>query len=261
MAHSFSLSLAAVDILLDLGKLGPAPFPFEVPHLGTTHEQRAAIRDAVYRDLDSRGLMFRGRLDPDAEVALRTFVASPVAIVAAGELDDGKPLFARVAADRQFAVLVQQKDNMLVFEEVRPTGIVPAIVDLLPLTSPGPGQSVTVARPSRKPKPRHRQEDSYDPFAGVSGPRSQSSVSSQMRAIERIFEKPKLRIGQFTAFVRDDRGAEVDMSPLAWFDNEDGRYLVTMRDAEDGQQWVTYAPADNARIGQQLYSQVERYLS
>jgi hypothetical protein len=33
-----------------------------------------------------------------------------------------------------------------------------------------------------------------------------------------------------------------------------------MNDASDGQEWITYAPADNARIAQHLYSQLEGYL-
>ena len=67
MPYTFSLSLAAVDILLEHGKLGRAPFPFNVPHIGTTHTQRAQVRGAVFRDLESRGLMRGGRLDADVD--------------------------------------------------------------------------------------------------------------------------------------------------------------------------------------------------
>jgi hypothetical protein len=258
MSHSFSLSLAAVDMLLEHVRLGRAPFPFRVPHIGTTHEQRGQVREAVFRDLDNRGLMSRGRLDDDVELALRTFVAAPVAVTAVAQLDGGKRLFARSSSNGQFGVLVRQDENLLVFEECRPTAVVPVVVDRLPLTPAAAGQSVTVARPVAR-RPRHRADDGgYDPFAGVSAPRGQSS--GQLRHIERIFQKPKLRIGQFAAFVRGGDGKEQPLGPIAWFDTEDGRYFCTMRDADDGQQWVTYAPADNARIAQQLYAQLERYL-
>jgi hypothetical protein len=249
MPHSFSLSLAAVDILLEQLGFGRAPTPFEVPHVGTTIEQRAMIRDAVVRDLTGRGLWHRGRLDADAELALRTFAHGNTTINAAAELGD-KHLFARVASDGQFAVLARQEENLIVFEEVRPTGIVPAIVDLLPLTPPAPGQSVTISRPA--PQPRHqRRDDTYDPFAGVSGPRSQSG-GPQLRMIERVFQEPKKRIGQFTA-----QTPAATHSPLAWFDTPSGRWLMSTRDAADGQRWITYAPADNARLAQQLYAQLE----
>ncbi|WP_020668848.1 ESX secretion-associated protein EspG [Amycolatopsis nigrescens] len=258
MAHSFSLSMAAVDILLEHARLGPAPFPFRIPHIGTTHSQRAQVREAVFRDLESRGLMRGGRLDGDAELGLRTFAQAPLAITAAAQLDGERRLFARAASDGQFAVVVRQDENLLVFEETRPTGIVPTIVDLLPLTPAAPGQSVTVAKPApRQPRGRHAADDGYDPFAGVTPPRSQSST--QLRAVERIFEKPKLRIGQFTAFVPDRSGKSVSLAPMAWFDTEDGRFFISSRDAEDGQSWLTYAPADNQRIAQQLYEQLQGY--
>ncbi|SFQ44240.1 EspG family protein [Amycolatopsis arida] len=259
MSYSFSLSLAAVDILLEHVSLGRAPFPFEVPHIGTTRSQRAQVRDAVFRDLDGRGLLSRGQVDPDVELALRTFVDSPVAITAAAQLDKGRRLFARAGSTGQYGLLVRQDDNLLVFEETRPTGIVPAVVDLLPLTPAAGGQSVTVARPARARRPRHAaDEGGYDPFAGVAAPRSHSG--GQLRMVERLFEKPKLRIGQFTVFVKGPDGREGPLGPIAWFDTEDGRYLSTMREASDGQQWITYAPADNARIAQQLYEQLEGYL-
>jgi hypothetical protein len=258
MSHSFSLSLAAVDMLLEHARLGRAPFPFRVPHIGTTHEQRGQVREAVFRDLDNRGLMSRGRIDDDVELALRTFVASPVAVTAVAQLDGGKRLFARSASNGQFGVIVRQDENLLVFEEARSTGVVPAIVDLLPLTPAAAGQSVTVARPAPKRPRRGPDQGGYDPFAGVSLPRGQSA--SQLRYVERIFEKPKLRIGQFAAFVHGGDGKQKPLGPIAWFDTEDGRYFCTMRDADDGQQWVTYAPADNARIAQQLYGQLERYM-
>lgn len=257
MTHSFALSLAAVDMLLEQGKLGRAPFPFQVPHIGTTRTQRAQVREAVFRDLEGRGLMCAGRLDGDVDLALQAFVGSPVAITAAAQLDNGKRLFARVVSDGQFAVVVRQDENMLRFEEARPTGLVPAIVDLLPLTPAAAGQSVTIAKPAAARSRAGRTADGYDPFAGVARPRSQAS--SQTRYVERIFDKPKLRIGQFTAFVKA-RDGEAGLSPMAWFDTEDGRYFMTVRDTEDGQTWITYAPADNARIAQHLYAQLEDYL-
>ncbi|MFF5991456.1 ESX secretion-associated protein EspG [Prauserella flavalba] len=260
MAHSFSLSLVAVDMLLEHLKLGKAPFPFQIPHMGTTHTQRAQVREAVFRDLESRDLFSRGRVDADAQLALETFVKAPLAVAAAAQLKKDDKLFARAASDGQFAVVVRQDGNLLVFDEVRPTNFVSAIVDLLPLTPAAAGQSVTVAKPAPRRKPRHGAPDEggYDPFAGVAPPRSHSA--SQERAVARLFEKPKEGIGQFAAFVRGRDGKEVSLGPIAWFDTEDGRYFCTQRAAEDGQQWLTYAPGDNARIAQQLYAQLEGYL-
>ncbi|HJQ45723.1 MAG TPA: ESX secretion-associated protein EspG [Amycolatopsis sp.] len=254
MPHSFSLSLAAVDILFEHHNLGRVPQPFEVPHLGTTFEQRAQIRDAVFRDLEARGIVSRGRLDPDAELALHTMVTAPVAIVAAAQLDGERQLFARAASDGQYAVVARQDQNLMIFQDVRPTALIASIVDLLPLTPAAAGQSVTIAKPAPK-QGRHRASDGgYDPFGGVAKPRS--TAPTQVRAVERIFAKPKLRIGQFTV-----HHAGHPNTPTAWFDTEDGRYFVTSRDADDGQSWLTYAPADNARVAQHLLEELQGQLA
>lgn len=262
MPYTFSLSLAAVDMLLEYEKLGGGPYPFKVPHIGTTHTQRAQVREAVFRDLESRGLMRGGRLDADVGLALTTFVSPSVAISGAAKLDGDETLFTRVGSNGQYAVSVRQNENKLIFEETRPTAIVPAIVDLLPLTPAAPGQSVTIPKPAAAPVQRKRVDDgTYDPFASINRPRTQSSsTGQQLRSVERIFEKPKLRVGQFTAFVKGRHGREQNLSPLAWFDTEVGRYLMSSHQADDGQGWLTYSPADNARIAQQLYSQLEGYL-
>jgi hypothetical protein len=244
--------LAAVDILLENLNLGRAPMPFEVPHIGTTIEERAHVREAVFRELERRRLAVHGRLDADAELILRTFVQAPVAIAAVAQLDGGRQLFARAATNGRLAVIAHRQDNALIFADVRPAAIVPSIVDLLPAVPPAGGQSVTVAKPAPQ-RGRHVDDEAYDPFANVSAPGPRSTASAQLRTVERIFQQPKLRIGQFTAFVNGSG----PLSPTAWFDTPDGRYFVTSRDAEDGQSWMTYAPADNHRIGQHLHAQLQ----
>lgn len=257
MAQTFSLSLVAVDILLEQYKLGRSPFPFEIPHMGTTRTQRGEVREAVFRDLEARGLASGGRLEPDVEAAFEAFVRAPLVVTLAGQLTEGEEIYARAVSDGQFALLVRQDANMLTFTAVRPTNFVAEVVDLLPLTKPAPGQSLTVPVPAAR-KPR-QAEGGYDPFGGVQAPRS-SQAASQERAVVRLFEKEMERVGFITAFVPGEGAAPVKLEPVMWFDNEDGRHLGTQRSAEDGQKWATYAPADNARIVSQLYSQLEPYL-
>jgi hypothetical protein len=252
MPHQFSLPLVALDVLLEHMKLGRAPAPFEVPFVGSTVPERAQIRGAVFRELESRGLAGRGRFDPDLELALHTITTAPVAITAVAQLEDGKQLFARAATNGQYGVVAKQDQNSMIFTEARPTAIVAGIVDLLPRTPAAAGQSVTVAKPAKRAKHRLEHDNSYDPFANVARPRS--TAPAQLRMVERIFQKPKLRIGQFSAVVQGRR-----LTPTAWFDTEEGRYFVTSRDAEDGQSWLTYAPADNARISHHLFEQLQPY--
>jgi hypothetical protein len=172
-------------------------------------------------------------------------------------LTDDARLFARAALCGQHAVLGRQDGNLLVFQDVRATNLVQDIVELLPAATPAPGQSVTVARPAPQ-QPRPATDDgSYDPFASASSPRSSSA---QLRRVERLFDKPKLRIGHFSAFTQRRGGSPVALSPVAWFDTEDGRYLHTSRAADDGRQWLTFGPADNPRLVQELSSQLRGYL-
>ncbi|GAA1252506.1 ESX secretion-associated protein EspG [Prauserella halophila] len=257
MAQSFSLSLVAVDLLLEQYKLGRSPFPFEIPHMGTTHTQRNQVREAVFRDLEARSLARGGRLEPDVEATFDAFMRAPLIVALAGQVDDGEELYARAVSDGQSALLVRQDANMLTFTEVRPTNFVAELVDLLPLTKPAPGQSITVPVPAAR-RPRS-EGGGYDPFGGIQAPRS-SQTTSQERAVARLFEKKMERVGFITAFVPGDDGRPVKLEPVMWFDNEDGRHLGTQRSAEDGQKWATYAPADNARIVSQLYTQLEPYL-
>ncbi|HWD07379.1 MAG TPA: ESX secretion-associated protein EspG [Amycolatopsis sp.] len=247
MPYSFTLSPAAVDLLLEQQNLGRPPVPFVVPHIGITGEERRRIRDAVSRDLEGRGLVSRrGYLDDDLEQALGTFAHGHLAISAAAQLEDG-PLFARVSSTGDHAVLVRHVDGMFVFDHVRPTGLVPAVVDLIPPATPGPGTSVTITRAPKQP----RRGDAYDPFARASAPRD-----PQARAVERIFEKPRLRVGQFSVVGAGGASGVGGQQPLVWFDTEAGRYLLSTRVADDGQRWLTYAPADNSRLAQQLSAQV-----
>ncbi|MEU3274037.1 ESX secretion-associated protein EspG [Saccharomonospora sp. NPDC006951] len=249
MVRSFSLSLVAIDMLLEQLRLGRAPCPFEVPHIGTTRTQRAQVREAVFRDLEGRGMMRGGTLDDAAALALRTFVSAPVSVAAAAKFKGGDKLFARAASDGRLGVVAKQDGNMIVFTEVRPTAVISAAVDLLPAVPAAPGQSLTIPKPADR-APRHA--------VGVTPPRSNSVL--QERAIARLFEKPKIRIGQFTAFAQGKEGKREKIGPLAWFDTEDGRFFCTQRAAEDGRQWITYAPADNGRIAQHLHGRLEDYL-
>ena len=39
---------------------------------------------------------------------------------------------------------------------------------------------------------------------------------------------------------------------LNWFDTDAGRYLAHTERRRDGQEWLTFAPGDGARIAQRL---------
>lgn len=253
---SFSLSLAALDLLWEQLQLGTPVLIFQVPSVGETMDDRARLRESVYRDLTARQLAYSGRLEPPVEESLVTLARFRHAIDVIGLLDNDERLCARIATNGRVAVAASLKDNIITFDVLRPEGLVHATLALIEDERPGPGQSVTFPESAPETAPRshgrHGRDDeefgsvwqSWRPPAGGYHP--------QQRAARTIWEKARHRFGFFTVYGRDRDGRAVNAPPLVWFDTAEGRYMGHTRPAPDGQAWTTYAPADNRRLGQQL---------
>jgi hypothetical protein len=246
---AFSLSLAAVDLLWERLQLRTPVRIFEIPSVGTTIADRERLRQFVLDDLTARDLAHRGRLAPEVEEAIVALSTFHHAIDAAAILDDGERLLARAATTGRTMVLARRQDQMISFDTFRPEGLVSEVVALIGDEKPGPGRSVTF--PETAP--------AGPDFASVLQPvrPQQSGYELQRRAAQTIWERTRKRIGMFTVYGRDRFGREHSLPVLSWFDTVDGRYLGHHRPGPDGQQWTTYAPADSARIAQQLAGMVE----
>src|SRR5690349_7117502 len=149
----FDLSLAAVDILCQTLDVDARRFPLEIPSFGEYVADRRRIATAVFTDLHGRGLIRDGDIVPDLQLALRTLSDYRVAVAAMGSVERknggaGRPIFARAAAVADAGVLAVQDGQLLRLELIRPTALAITMVGLLPEVAAGPGQSVTVARPS-----------------------------------------------------------------------------------------------------------------
>jgi hypothetical protein len=256
--RSFSLSHPAVDVLWeDLG-LGSRPYPFDFPYAGRTVDERRAIRAAVYDDLQSRGLAARGRISPEVERALTTLVRYDFGVTAIASLDAKaveRQLLARGGAAGEMATLAVLDERMMRVDLLPSTALVRAVVDLVPPYRPGPGQSVAVPMPSSTPSPPPRLDD-FANTTFTSTMSSRSATAAQTRALTAVFERPRLRAGQFGVAVRVRHGREVRSPQVAWFDNDQGRYLSLKRPGPDGRDWLTQAPADNNRIAAQLVQEL-----
>jgi hypothetical protein len=246
---AFSLSLAAVDLLWEQLRLGTPVRIFEIPSVGTTMADRDRLRQFVLDDLTARDLAHRGRLAPEVEEAIVALSGFQHAIDAVAILDDDERLLARAATTGRTLVLARRQDQMISFETFRPEGLVSEVVNLIGDEKPGPGRSVTF--------PETGTVDAG--FSGVLQPvrPQQRGYELQRRAAQTMWERTRKRIGMFTVYGRDRRGREHSLPVLSWFDTEDGRYLGHCRPGPDGQRWTTYAPADSARIAQQLAGMVE----
>lgn len=259
---AFSLPLPAVGVLFeDLG-LGRVPQPFEVPHVSTELDQRAHIKEAVYRTLGNRGLVHGNRPTSEVEDALVVFARAPIAIAVVGQPDTEEPeeyLFARAVRDGKDALLVVKQENLLVFKEVRPTAMVAEIVNLLPDVPQARGGPISVPlKPERKPA-RADDDEPYDPFAKA----REKHPTSQAKALQRIFSQPILGIGAFRPMVK---GSDESFVPVAWVDTEQennngpGRHFCSGRVEVDGTRWTTYTPGDKARITHYMQGMLEPYM-
>jgi hypothetical protein len=250
--NSFALSLAAVDILSESLRLGPSPFPFEVPHNAQSTTQRAGIREAVLTDLAQRGLAESGRVEPEVEESLATVYSSEIALTSVALFEDGRQLSARVSSSNGSAVRAVLDGQLIHFDWVRPSALVQAVVELLPDERPALDQSITITSGTEKSaKPEGAQ------FAKmVRAPKT--GRAAQLAAARAILERPRTRIGQLGIILRGTRNP---VPELGWFDTDAGRYLTQASTGDDGKSWVTYAPADNAKLSHLLQDQLTRALA
>ncbi|MEV4311841.1 ESX secretion-associated protein EspG [Actinocrispum sp. NPDC049592] len=243
MTDTFTLSLAAVDILAEALGVDPRRYPFQMAGIGDFVEDRVRIAQAVFADLSRRGLVREERLDPDVADALRLMSRYRVAIAVMGTLDDESGLYARVCTDGERGLLVMQEGQMFRFEFVRPESLARTAVSLLPRLRPGHGQSVTIAAP----KPVEKTEE----HQGFSRPLRPARTTSQAQlvAAQEMLRKPRTGAGYFVVSAVDGRGKETRAPGLSWLDTEEGRYMAQAHPESGG---GTFAPADTIRLIGQL---------
>ncbi|OLR90842.1 ESX secretion-associated protein EspG [Actinokineospora bangkokensis] len=241
--RSFSLSLAAVDVLSQLLGVNCRLYPFEVPSFGQFEEDRARIARAVFTDLHNRGLLVGDTVDADVVAALTaTGGDHDVAVAMMGTLEPGREVQARASAAGSTGVLAVQKGQTIEFELVSPSGLGRALVGLLPALGPGPGQSVQVVRPAPV-----QQEG----FTQAVRP-ARSGSDAQFRLATAMLERPRTGGGFFLVTAKGRHGRELDKGTIGWIDTTAGRYLVVSRPNTDGELRATYSPADAARLAHHL---------
>jgi hypothetical protein len=170
---------------------------------------------------------------------------------ALGLLHGGQRLCARAVSNGRIAVLGVLREQTLCLERIRPTGVVAAVLDLIGPAHPGRGRSVTYPAPTSSTHPPTGSAGgsggllrrAYTAPSGYEAEREQAGV---------ILSQPRTQAGLFTVLSRDDARPERERGVVLWFDTATGRYLGHTRAGSDGRMWTSYAPADNARLAQQL---------
>jgi hypothetical protein len=248
---SLELSLAALDVLWADLRLGRVPFPLEIRSHGDTLDDRARIRAAVYADLGRRGLA-RDERPADTLVEDLRLLADPtkiVDLVALLDMDDAEPMKALAATRGRHGILVVQGKLTLRLIRMRDIYTTGALVDLLPATRAGAGNSITSPAGALRAGPGRQRGEQQ---GGVLRKVAPAVADATLRAIAAVMEQSVRRAGQLGVTRIDDAGRRHRLPGIAWFDTDDGRYATTTARGRDGEDWVTLWPADNARLTHRL---------
>lgn len=256
MTEGFEISVAAGDILGERCGVDLHISPFELPYVGYTDDERRRLGEAVLRDLEGRGLAYRGQLEPEVEEAVVLLGRAPVSASMVLATRSGRRQgTARIASNGRQALLVVQRDEMLRVDYVRPTAIVGALVELVPDARPIKGRAVTFPLFDERSLDagRHHVSDGDSGESLMYRPRPAGGAYAQERQLaDAMAQRLRGRAGTVSVFSRDRHGREQERSLLVWHDTDVGRYLTYHTVGSDGATWVNYAPADNARIAQHL---------
>ena len=252
MAQSYTLSLPAVDVLAQTLDVNIRQFPFEIPYFGEYVRDRQRIAREVFDDLDRRGLVQGGGIDPDLTRALRTLSEYVITVAVMGTVEKNRKIYARAAAAGETGVLAVKEGDSLRLELIRPTALALTLVGLLPAKASGPGQSVTITLPGTGD--RQTPDDILAPIH-----HGRTADQQQLRLAENYLSRPRTGTGLFTVSGRDRRtGKERQAGHLTWIDTDAGRYLALARPPdENGEVRSTFSPADSPRLTHHLGELIE----
>jgi hypothetical protein len=257
VAEGFEISVAAADILGERCGVDLHIPPFELPHAGYTDTERGRLAQGMMRDLEGRGLAHRGRLEPYVEDALVLLGRAPTSasMVLATRSGRGQAV-ARIASNGRLAVLAVQDGDVVRVECVRPTAVIGALVGLVRDRRPIKGGAVTFpldeGTPSNEARRRHHQDDDHDASLMQRARPTNDAYAQQRQLANAMAQRLRGRAGTVSVFARDRHGRERQVAMLVWHDTDTGRYMIYQTTGSDGREWVSYAPADNARLTQQL---------
>lgn len=262
MITEVTLTPEQYDIAWDDLGLGDQPYPIAARQHGRTVEERALLRNRVYGELTARRLAEGPRLDPDLAEGLRLLARAPMSLdmIWLPERDAKAMRNVLAAAAGEHGVVAERTAAGVWLRAVRGAAVVAALLELLPPMPAAPGRSITVptevlASPAEQPAAS--AASAAEPSIYDTGRPSGSSTSQQLRSLESLFAKPRLRGGQIVANVLDRHGRRTRSRPLEWFDTEDGRCMAQTGAGADGRQHLLVAPADNARIASRVSDMLE----
>ncbi|HEY0638519.1 MAG TPA: ESX secretion-associated protein EspG [Pseudonocardiaceae bacterium] len=244
------------------------PSALRVPWHGATMEERAILLERGWQEAEEYEIGTRDALHPFVRDAFHLLARPEVSVeLVVGDVQAKRDHTAFAATDGGFALMARYDERGLMLEAVRPTGLAPALVGLLPPHPPGRGQSASVRtatlravtdRVGRQPAAMERE------LAAAGVRRADAEVIAAVLTAERV------RGGQLCAIGYEQHGGKghvVDLE-VGFIDTEQGRYLTQNKPGEPADQattaddgdrnHLTIAPADNARLVERIDEMITR---
>lgn len=256
--RGFELSLLELDLIGEVLGLDVRQFPFQFPSHGEYVTERKRLAAAAERTLDEKGLINGPRFAPEVEQLLGVYARGRLSIALLGNAGD-QELYARVSTDGQFAVLVEQHDQIVSFQPIGPDALIRPLVSLIPPMKPGPGRAVTISKSAAQPVRPVRRDDLDDMFsAGVlQAVRPDDSNSVDLGYVQEIMRRPRLGGCAFAVTARGTSRRHDKTMSMSTVDTDAGRYALIPAERPDGTVDISCTPADLPRIDQALSRYVQ----
>ncbi|WHT20758.1 ESX secretion-associated protein EspG [Crossiella sp. CA-258035] len=253
-----TISLPAYDIVWESENLQDKHPTLSIPSYGETYQDRLDVQRRAWQELEGLGLARNGKAHPDLVDTFHMLERPQREFYGWFSAPNGEGQRAALsAASGDDAVLAEIIDEKLVLTPLRPTGLIDALVSVLPDKPAARGQSFNFPADSvgdgggggRSGGRHSRPEDDGGGFMTS----SRGSGGPSPQRLKEIMDKPRTGGGQLFVAARDRLGSRKRAeSPLTFIDNTDGRYLGQKMRGPDGSQWVIVAPADKRTLAQKL---------
>jgi hypothetical protein len=249
MIRDVTLTAEQYDICWADLNLGEHVYPLRIRSHGQTHEERAHLRRRVYQQLGARDLARGEQLEPALHDALTLLARAPIWVDMHWLAEPGQAETDRAVAARlgEHGLVARLDAAGLRLMPRRGASLLLALLDQLPVTAAAAGQSITLPKTALTPSPPAERDSVYDTSPATSG-----RFGHQVRTLQTVLAKPRLRGGQIVANARDRTGKRHRCRPTEWFDTEAGRWTARVQPTDDGGEYLTVAPADSARIATQI---------
>lgn len=247
------LSRTEFDVLWELLEYGEHPYPLDVESVGTTEAERMSLRHKVIAELTTRGLLHDGQPTQRLAGMLELLAHGRISVDAQLMVDGFKQILA--AGRGPAGVFAMLDGDELRMVEIRGTGLVSAVLEVIPQTRSASGDQVQL--------PADVFADAVAAFADGGHFAFENTLATGgvtgrgVRTLSVIIESERSAGGQLAANAFDRTGSRRRSPVLNFFDTADGRYLVSAHSGQDRRRWLTFAPGDSARIARSLQDMLD----